>query len=208
MLIRSQSLMTGVIAWLAAAGCDDANRPSGSVSASSTNASSSSTGADGGGSSSGGAGGDGPCDVLCEKLSSSPDCDDCDGACTGLITASGCGTPGTHLVACLVENGTNCTDMPTACEPLEDAFEACVAGGCSTADCTEVIDPGADVHTCDCTQPCAGYVLGTACGVTSGESVAECECFIDGVHVGACSQSERNICEVDGGCCGRFAPRR
>jgi hypothetical protein len=139
------------------------------------------------------------CQSLCARLTS-PDCSECSAICQGLLSTPGCDMQGLAFVECLHDTAVNCTDVPAICEQSEDDYQVCVAGGCGTADCNEII--GTPNDSCECHRVCNGVDFRASCSAsTQGGPPDDCSCFKDSVLIGTCVDTRLTSCDLQLGCC-------
>jgi hypothetical protein len=91
----------------------------------------------------------------------------------------------------------------TECTALLDSYLVCTDGGaCGAAECGGTGSSGGQTF-CTCSATCNGVDVTTDC-TSFGGGEAKCECYINGMVVGACAEPIRLQCEVEASCCTQF----
>ncbi len=105
--------------------------------------------------------------------------------------------------SCMLPDAPTCKDGPPAeCNDEEDAVLACLdAHGCRGLESS--YPNGLEGNECACASTCLGKKHEVQCG-PSADGTTMCACLVDGVEVGTCEGSDREVCHLTQGCCQEF----
>lgn len=103
--------------------------------------------------------------------------------------------------ACLAQNTTSC-DFPTVCDSAEMALDTCQnMYGCSN-ESTCFGGGGMNGETsCGCDETCKGKQYSTNCTTPMGSTMTTCDCLLEGMSVGMCTQDAMGGCGAQDSCC-------
>jgi hypothetical protein len=107
----------------------------------------------------------------------------------------------TALYMCYTDNAQADCDQPMACADEEDTVQACIKMyGCANDGCFGGQGMNGE-SSCGCDDTCKGTKYSTNCTTPAGGGMTTCDCLVDEMSVGTCTQTDTDGCGTKDSCC-------